>query len=88
MNQLVNKLRTGGISLLSIPAPFTEQGHLLIRTNVSLVSQGTEKMLVQFGKASRFQKARSQPEKVRQVWQKMKAEGRTEPRGGCLKPES
>lgn len=58
-----------------MPSPTVEPGHLLIRSCVSLVSQGTEKMLVQFGRASLFQKARSQPEKLRQVWGKMKADG-------------
>lgn len=75
MKQLVNNLRVGGLSLLSVPAPIQEQGHLLVRTTVSLVSQGTEKMLVQFGKASLFQKARSQPEKVKQVLAKIRTEG-------------
>ena len=75
MYQLVNNLRTGELTLLDVPAPVLERGHLLIRTRVTLVSQGTEKMLVEFGKASLFQKARSQPEKVRQVIQKIRSEG-------------
>jgi predicted dehydrogenase/threonine dehydrogenase-like Zn-dependent dehydrogenase len=60
---------------LDVPAPVIERGHVLIRSCASLVSQGTEKMLVQFGRANLFQKARSQPEKLRQVWAKMKSDG-------------
>lgn len=52
-----------------------ERGHLLIATRCSLVSAGTEKMLVEFGRASLFQKARAQPERVRQVLGKIATEG-------------
>ena len=75
MHQLVSNLRTGELTLLNVPAPALETGHLLIRTCVTLVSQGTEKMLVEFGQASLVQKARSQPEKVRQVMQKIRTDG-------------
>lgn len=75
MRQILNSLRTGEVSLAEVPAPTVEPGHLLVRTCVSLVSTGTEKMLVQFGKASLFQKARSQPDKVRQVIAKFRTDG-------------
>ena len=70
MRQILQNLRSGETVLTELPVPGVEAGHLLIRTRATLVSQGTEKMLVQFGKASLVQKARSQPERVRQVWQK------------------
>lgn len=50
-------------------------GHVLIKTHRSLVSLGTEKMLVDFGKANYLQKARQQPEKVKMVLQKIKSDG-------------
>lgn len=75
MRQVLSNLRTGEISLAEVPAPAVEPGHLLIATRCSLVSQGTEKMLVQFGKASLLQKARAQPEKVRQVIDKIRTDG-------------
>jgi len=50
-------------------------GQLLIRTTRSLISAGTERMLVAFGQASLLQKARQQPDKVRQVWQKIQTDG-------------
>lgn len=75
MRQIVCNLKTGIVSLEEVPAPTIEAGHVLIETRCTLVSQGTEKMLVQFGKASLFQKARSQPAKVRQVLGKIKTDG-------------
>src|SRR6185436_18973689 len=75
MRQLVCSLKTGETSLMDVPVPALEPGCILIQNRRSLVSQGTEKMLVQFGKASLFQKARSQPDRVRQVWSKIRSEG-------------
>ncbi|WP_414660862.1 bi-domain-containing oxidoreductase [Horticoccus sp. 23ND18S-11] len=75
MRQILSNLRSGEITLADVPAPVVEPGHVLIATRRTLVSQGTEKMLVQFGKASLFQKARSQPEKVRQVMDKIRTDG-------------
>lgn len=48
---------------------------MLIRTSASLVSIGTERMLVEFSKANLLAKARSQPEKVRQVMDKIRSDG-------------
>lgn len=75
MRQIICSFRTGETRLEEVPAPIAEPGHLVIRTTRSLVSQGTEKMLVQFGKASLWQKARSQPAKVKQVLGKIRTEG-------------
>jgi predicted dehydrogenase/threonine dehydrogenase-like Zn-dependent dehydrogenase len=47
----------------------------LIRTSCSLVSAGTERMLVDFGKASWIDKARQQPDKVQQVLEKARTDG-------------
>ncbi|MES2697358.1 MAG: bi-domain-containing oxidoreductase [Verrucomicrobiota bacterium] len=58
-----------------MPAPGAEDGHVVIQTICSLVSPGTEKMLVNFAKASLFQKARSQPDKVKQVLAKIRSDG-------------
>lgn len=75
MRQIVSNLKTGEISLEELPVPTVEAGHLLVQTRRTLVSQGTEKMLVQFGRASLFQKARSQPAKVKQVLEKIRTDG-------------
>jgi predicted dehydrogenase/NADPH:quinone reductase-like Zn-dependent oxidoreductase len=75
MKQLIQNLKTGDTILEEIPAPQIKRGAVLIQTTRSLVSLGTERMLVEFGKASYLQKARQQPEKVKQVLDKIQTEG-------------
>ncbi|RMG89674.1 MAG: dehydrogenase [Chloroflexi bacterium] len=75
MKQILQSLRTGQIKLADVPAPQVKEGHLLIQTSVSLISAGTERMLVEFGKASWIAKARSQPDKVRMVLEKVRTDG-------------
>jgi predicted dehydrogenase/threonine dehydrogenase-like Zn-dependent dehydrogenase len=75
MKQLIQNLQTGETLLENIPVPQVRKGCVLIKTHRSLVSLGTEKMLVEFGKANLFEKARQQPEKVKQVWDKVKTDG-------------
>ena len=75
MKQIIQDLKSGKTLLETVPAPIATKGTVLIKTTRSLVSLGTERMLVEFGKASYIQKARQQPERVKQVIEKMKAEG-------------
>lgn len=75
MKQLIQNLKSGITSLEEIPVPQPGRGQVLLQTTHTLVSLGTERMLVEFGKASLFQKARQQPEKVQQVLDKIRAEG-------------
>ena len=75
MKQLVQNMGNGNTSLEEVPVPLNSSGRLLIRSTVSLVSLGTERMLVNFGKASYLEKARQQPEKVKMVLDKVKSEG-------------
>ena len=75
MRQLLQSLSTGAIDLPELPAPHVGSGQLLIRTSRSLVSAGTERMLVDFGKAGWIDKARQQPDKVEQVLAKARTDG-------------
>jgi predicted dehydrogenase/threonine dehydrogenase-like Zn-dependent dehydrogenase len=75
MKQIVQDLKAGNTILETVPAPIVNSGALLIKTTRSLVSLGTERMLVEFGKAGYIAKAKQQPDKVKQVLEKMKAEG-------------
>jgi predicted dehydrogenase/threonine dehydrogenase-like Zn-dependent dehydrogenase len=75
MKQILQNLGTGETEIVSAPAPSVKSGHLLIDSSVSLISSGTERMLVDFGKSGLLAKAQSQPEKVRQVFEKMSTEG-------------
>ena len=58
MKQIIQDLRRGNTILEEVPAPMVRNGCLLIKTHRSLVSLGTERMLVDFGKANIINKAR------------------------------
>ncbi len=75
MKQLLQHLNTGDMLLEDVPCPQVRPGEVLIRTVRSLISAGTEKMLVDFGKANLLDKARQQPDKVRMVLDKIKTDG-------------
>lgn len=75
MKQLLQDLRAGKVECAEVPDPLVKTGHLLIATERSLISTGTERMLVEFGKAGWIDKARQQPDKVRQVLQKIRTDG-------------
>jgi predicted dehydrogenase/threonine dehydrogenase-like Zn-dependent dehydrogenase len=75
MKQILQSFNTGKTELVEVPAPQVSKGCLLIQTTHTLVSLGTERMLVEFGKANIFEKARQQPDKVKQVLDKIKTEG-------------
>jgi len=63
------------MQLAEVPCPQVGRGQVLIQTRASLISAGTEKMLVEFSKANLIQKARQQPDKVKQVLDKIKTDG-------------
>ncbi len=75
MKQILQSLKTGVTELVDVPCPRASAGYLLIRSTTSLVSVGTERMLVDFGKAGWIEKARQQPDKVRMVVDKVKTDG-------------
>ncbi|MEL6866902.1 MAG: bi-domain-containing oxidoreductase, partial [Bacteroidota bacterium] len=71
----IQNLKSGETILEDVPAPRVRKGHVLIKTRRSLVSLGTERMLVEFGKAGLIAKARQQPDKVKMVLDKIKSDG-------------
>jgi len=75
LKQILQNLRSGVIELAEVPCPLVRRGHLLIQTTRSLVSPGTERSLVEFAQAGLIGKARAQPEKVRQVLEKIRTDG-------------
>ncbi|MDQ3068422.1 MAG: bi-domain-containing oxidoreductase [Acidobacteriota bacterium] len=75
MKQILQSLRTGRTELAEVPCPAVQDGQVLIRSHATLVSAGTERMLVEFGKAGWLQKARQQPDKVRLVFDKIRTDG-------------
>jgi len=75
MKQLLQNLRTGETSIAEVPIPTPKPGTALIRTAASLVSAGTERMVVEFAEKSLVGKARSRPDLVKQVLDKARREG-------------
>ncbi len=75
MKQIIQDLRNGDTILEDVPTPSVKSGQILIQTTRSLVSLGTERMLIEFGKANFIEKARQQPDKVKQVIDKVKTDG-------------
>jgi predicted dehydrogenase/threonine dehydrogenase-like Zn-dependent dehydrogenase len=75
MRQVLQSLADGRTVVADVPAPSAPVGGLLIRTTRSLISAGTERMLVDFGRAGWLAKARQQPDKVLQILDKMRTDG-------------
>jgi predicted dehydrogenase/threonine dehydrogenase-like Zn-dependent dehydrogenase len=75
LKQVLQNLKNGSTEVADVPCPRVGRGQLLIRTTHTLVSAGTERMLVDFGKAGFIDKARQQPDKVRMVLDKVRTDG-------------
>jgi len=75
MKQLIQNMKTGETSVVDVPIPIPQPGMALVQTAASLVSVGTERMVVAFAEKSLAGKARSRPDLVRQVIDKARKEG-------------
>ena len=75
MKQLLQYMRDGKTVIADVPAPLVRPGTALVQTAVSLVSAGTERMLVEFAEKNLVDKARSRPDLVRQILDKARREG-------------
>src|SRR5512144_1297368 len=75
MKQLLQNTRNGKSTVEDVPVPTPREGQALIKVAASLVSAGTERMVVEFAEKSLVGKARSRPDLVRQVLDKARREG-------------
>lgn len=75
MKQVLQSLKTGIVEVAEVPVPQLPRGSLLIQTSKTLVSSGTERMLLEFGKAGLLGKARQQPDKIKMVLDKIRTDG-------------
>ncbi|MEW6093561.1 MAG: bi-domain-containing oxidoreductase, partial [Chloroflexota bacterium] len=75
MKQLLQNMKSGKTTIEDVPVPTPQRGQALVKVAASLVSAGTERMVVEFAEKSLVGKARSRPDLVRQVVDKMKREG-------------
>ncbi len=75
MKAVLQSLKTGHTEVADVPEPASAPGRLLVRARCSLISAGTERMVVEFARAGWLEKARQQPDKVRQVIAKVRNDG-------------
>jgi NADPH:quinone reductase-like Zn-dependent oxidoreductase len=75
MKQVIQSPRTGKLELAEVPAPACGAGQVLVRTQFSVVSPGTERQAMDFARSSLVGKARSRPDLVKQVLRKVAHEG-------------
>ena len=75
MKQILQNLSSGETYIEEVPCPNVKKDHVLIKSHKSLISTGTEKMLVDFGKSNFINKARSQPDKVKEALGKVQTDG-------------
>ena len=75
MKQVLQSARTGMIEVAEVPAPRVLSGCVLVRIGASLVSAGTERASSDFAAKSLLQKARSRPDLVREVLNKVRRDG-------------
>ncbi len=75
MKQVMQSYKNGSISLAEVPEPACKAGGVVVHTTASLISVGTEKLMIEMGKKSLLGKARARPDLVRQAWAKAQKEG-------------
>lgn len=75
MFQVVQNINEGTTEIVEVPSPAKKPKHAVIRASLTLISSGTEKSLVDFGKSGIIGKAVGQPEKVRMVLEKVRSDG-------------
>ena len=75
MKQVIQSTRTGKLSLKEVPEPCVKEGNILVSTKASLISAGTERMVVKFAGKSLMGKARERPDLVKKVLKKTKKDG-------------
>jgi polar amino acid transport system substrate-binding protein len=75
MKQIVQNFKTGAVNLEEVPVPALHSNGIIVRTIFSLISSGTEKILIDLAKMNYLQKAQERPDLVKQVANKIKNEG-------------
>ena len=75
MRQVIQNIRTGKLSVTTIPDPLVRSGHVLIANAASVISAGTEKTSMALARKSLLGKARERPDQVRRVLEKLRNEG-------------
>ncbi|MBC8484507.1 MAG: bi-domain-containing oxidoreductase [Bacteroidetes bacterium] len=75
MKQIIQSYKTGKMEVVEVPVPSCGNNGVLEKTGASLISAGTEKMLIDIAGKSLIGKAKARPDLVKQVLNKVKKEG-------------
>ncbi len=75
MKQVIQSARSGDLNVKDVPAPAAGKGEILVHNRASLISAGTERMVVEFAKKSLAGKAKERPDLVKKVLNKAKTDG-------------
>src|ERR1700693_5800630 len=75
VHQVIQDVRSGKLIVAEIPAPLAQPGEVLIANVASVISAGTERMVIDLAKKSLVGKARERPDLVRRVLEKCRNEG-------------
>ena len=75
MKQIFQNINNGKVFIDDIPTPNIDQNSALIQTELTLISSGTERSLIDFGKSSLFQKAKKRPDQIKKIINKVKTDG-------------
>jgi len=75
VKQVSQSFSDGQIMISDVPAPALRPHGVLVRTAYSLISAGTERAKVDLGQKSLLAKARSRPDQVKQVLDKVRKDG-------------
>ena len=75
MKQVIQSLSNGIVDLIDLPVPLIGNNEILVRSSCSLISSGTERMLINFGQSNLWQKASNNPERVKDVLDKVMVDG-------------
>jgi threonine dehydrogenase-like Zn-dependent dehydrogenase len=75
MQQVIQNIRNGKLGVVELPEPMARPGQVLIANAASVISAGTEKMILALARKSLLGKARERPDHVRRVLEKLRNEG-------------
>src|SRR5690625_1258154 len=75
MKQVLQHVRSRTLEVADVPEPYGKSGGVVVRNAVSLISAGTERMMIDFAMQSMLGKARKRPDLVRQVLNKVRNDG-------------
>ena len=77
MKQIVQSYKTGEVKLREVPVPICGEKRVIVKNSNSLVSIGTERLMIDLGRKSLAGKALERPDLVRRAWDKAKKEGKS-----------